>query len=216
MRRVLAVVLSAVVVTAGCGAQDAATDVADTPPSPPSSTVAAPTAGGIPEPPPIDEWIFTTDSDTGVSFALPGEPKRQERPGIDGVKAGGTMYQVEVTKGFGLAVSFSNAPGSEYSAAGLADIADQFADQFQAAGAADVQVLDRAPSEVGGHPALDFRVSFTATNGSRNVWFLRYIGHGSEAVQLQSVAFAEPTEEAAVTETVRRYHQQLIGSLTMP
>lgn len=212
MRAVVAVVLCAVAVTAGCGVQKAA-DVASAP-----STTTTPTlaSSGIPEPSPVDEWIVTTDSDTGVSFALPGEPKRQERPGVDGVSAGGTVYQVEVDGGFGLAVSFSSAPGAEYSAAGLADIADQFVDQFQAVGAKDIQVVDRVPSKVDGHPALDFRVSFTAGNGGRSVWFVRYIGNGSEAVQLQSIAFAEPADEAAVTEELRPYHQQLIDSLSMP
>lgn len=45
---------------------------------------------------------------------------------------------------------------------------------------------------------------------------MRYIGDGSEAVQLQTIAFAEPADEAAVTEALRPYHQQLIGSLSMP
>ena len=221
MRRVLAGVLCAVAVTAGCGTEEAPDNAASTPTTTASTTAsttpaAALASSGIPAPPPIDEWTVTTDSDTGVSFALPGEPKRQERPGVDGVTAAGTVYQVELDGGFGLAVSFSSAPGAEYSAAGLADIADQFVDQFHAAGAKDVQVVDRVPSEVDGHPALDFRVSFTAGTGGRSVWFVRYVGNGSEAVQLQSIAFAEPAEEAAVTEALRPYHQQLIGSLSMP
>lgn len=210
MRRVVAGVLCVVAVTAGCG-RPQASDVASAP-----STAPVLASTGIAEPPPIDEWVVTTDSDTGVSFALPGEPKRQERPGVDGVAAGGTMYQVEVAENTSLAVSFSSAPGAEYSAAGLADIANQFVDQFQAVGAEDVQVVDKVPSEVDGRPVLDFRVSFTSTKGGRSIWFVRYIGDGSEAVQLQTIAFADPADEAAVTEALRPYHQQLIGSLSMP
>lgn len=194
-------------VTAGCGTYRTS-DVADAPPA------TAPASSGIPAPPSIDEWVVTTDSDTGISFALPGEPTRHEPPG----GASGTVYQVEVAENVNLAVSFSSAPGADYSAAGLADMADRFVDQFRdrETGVDDVQVLDRVAREVYRHPALDFRVSFTSTKGNRSVWFVRYVGNGSEAVQLQSLAFAEPAEEAEVTKALRLYHQQLVGSLSMP
>lgn len=212
MRAVVAGVLCAVAVTVGCSVDRAG----DTVGAPSTTTTPAATSSGIPAPPSIDEWVTTTDSDSGVSFALPAEPTRHERPGDDG--ASGTLYQAEVTENVNLAVTFSRVPGADYSAAGLADMADQFVDQFQSqeTGVDDLQVLDRRAREIYRHPVLDFRVSFTSTKGSRSVWFVRYVGNGSEAVQLQSLAFAEPAEEAEVTQALRLYHQQLVGSLYIP
>jgi hypothetical protein len=63
-----------------------------------------------------------------------------------------------------------NAPGADYSAAGLEDIADQLVAQLDTAGADGVEALERTPTTVAGHPALDFRLSFTATDGKRSIW----------------------------------------------
>lgn len=176
----------------------------------------APTPGGIPEPAPVEEWTPTTDRDTGVSFALPGVAHRQTRPGVDGVSAETVLYGAEVGEKFTMSVSFTSAPGAEYSAAGLQDVADQLVAQLQAAGSEDAQVLDRTATTVGGHPVLDFRMSFTSRDGDRSIWFVRYVGNGSSAVQLQSIAFVDPADEAAATDVVERYHGQLVGTLTMP
>jgi hypothetical protein len=63
---------------------------------------------------------------------------------------------------------------------------------------------------------VNLAVTFTRVPGADSVWFVRYVGNGSEAVQLQSLAFAEPAEEAEVTKALRLYHQQLVGSLSIP
>ncbi|MGB3437109.1 MAG: hypothetical protein WBA97_00025 [Actinophytocola sp.] len=211
--------LSVLAVATACGSPSATGSVADSAPStappPPTTTAPASAPGGIPEPAPVDEWTPTTDGDTGVSFALPGVTNRQTRPGVDGVSAATTLYGAEVTDELNMSVSFTSAPGAEYSAAGLQDVAAQLVAQLQAAGSEDAEALDRTATTVGGHPVLDFRMSFTSRDGRRSIWFVRFVGNGSSAVQLQSIAFVDPATEAAATGVVGRYHQQLIGTLTM-
>jgi hypothetical protein len=219
VRRTVVTVLSVLAVTTACGSPSATVPAEDTPPrsssSAPAEDTPAPAAGGIPEPAPVDEWTQATDSATGVTFALPRAATRQTRPGVDGVSAETVLYGAEVSEKLNMSVSFTSAPGAEYSPAGLQDIVDQLVAQFETAGAEDVEAFDRTPTTIGGRPALDFRLSFTSREGERSIWFVRYVGNGSTAIQLQSIAFVDPADETAATAVVERYHQQLLGTLTM-
>lgn len=209
------VVLLSVALLAGCGS---ATDGGSPPTSTSGTTSSVSTssaASGIPEPSTFDPWKVTTDPDTGVSFALPGTAKEQTRPG-NATTAAVRQYHVEVHEGFGMAVSFSESADADYSAAGLDRLADMVVGQLTSAGSDDVELTDRAATVVAGRPVLDYRLSFTAGTGDRNIWFVRVIGDGTRAIQLQSIAFVAPGDEAPALALVQKYHQQLVDSVRLP
>jgi hypothetical protein len=221
MRRVLLVVVSLVLSSAcGSGSETGAPESGTTGSRTGTTTTGSATGGAdvaVPEPPPAQEWPTTTDPGTGVTFRLPGEAKVETRAGnADGTTPDITSYQYEVAEDFGVTVSFAEAAAADYSAAGLAEVADMIVQQFTAQGATDAEVTDRHPSTIAGRPALDYRVSFTAKTGTKSIWLSRAIGDGTRVVQLQTIAFVDPADVAALTPLVERYHQTLVESVTLP
>jgi hypothetical protein len=172
-------------------------------------------ASAVPGPTPADEWPVTTDPDTGVSFALPGTTQRETRQG-SATTPNIRLYKAQVNDAFGMSVGLTEAAWGDYSAEGIDQLPDTLAQQFQAAGADDVAVTDRATAEVAGRPALDFRMSFTAKNGKRTVFLVRAIGDRTRMIQLQSILIVQPADEDAGTDTAVQYHQQLVGTLRLP
>ncbi|TDV52099.1 hypothetical protein [Actinophytocola oryzae] len=182
----------------------------------PDTEAATPSSTAVPEPPPADRWQTTTDPATGISFALPGKAKVATRDGnAEGTTPDIRSYQVEVAPDLGIAVNFGEAAAADYSAAGLADVADSIVSQFAAQGATDTVVTDREETTVGDHPALDFRVSSTSKSGQKSIWLVRAIGDGTRVVQLQSIAFADSDDASSVTPVVERYHRVLLESLKL-
>jgi hypothetical protein len=216
-RLVGALASSCLTIVAGCGtdADSPSTSTVNSSVSS-STTQVTTTSAGIPDPPAPDEWVATTDPATGVSFSLPGQPVVESRPAnAEGTSAAATMYRVEVVPDFGLSVSFAEAPAADYSAEGLDSVADSIVAGLKSAGATDVDIKGRQHSTVAGHPALDFQLAFTAKNGTSNIWFARFIGNGTRAIQLQSIAFVQPDDTESV-KVIEKYHQQLIATVRIP
>lgn len=69
--------------------------------------------------------------------------------------------------------------------------------------------------EVGGHPALDYRLSFTARNGEKTIWFARVIGAGTRGIHLQGIGSSAPGAEVSVTPVIERYHRLLVDAVRL-
>jgi hypothetical protein len=174
-------------------------------------------AVSLAEPPPAERWTPTADPATGISFLLPGRAEVDTRSAnAAGTTPNRTEYTVEVRGGLTVSAGVMAAPGADYSTEGLDDGATQIVTGLRAAGSSDAILTDRRYLTVGVHPALDFRVSFTATNGTRSIWLTRSIGDGTRVVQLQTIAFADPKDEPSLTSVAERYHRILVDSVSLP
>lgn len=126
-----------------------------------------------------------TDRSTGVSFALPGKATVQRRP------AGQTSYQSELGGGLGVSVGFV-AANADLRPTDLVSYSERLKSQFVAIGATDAMIVGLTPLTYQGHPAIQFRFSFTALSPDhpKSVWLIRAIADGDVFVVVQTVGFS--------------------------
>jgi hypothetical protein len=176
-----------------------------------SVTVRGSAAASGSSPPARGDWTAGADPASGVRFSLPGKATVQKRPGNDGTPDGRRIYLYQAPEDVAVSVAVVDGAVEE---AYLDVLPDELVKQFHDAGAPDAKVGERQRATVEGRPALDFQLSFTATNGKRSFWLTREIAGERHLIVLQTIGFSA-TPDAAFESTVRDYHRQLVAGLTL-
>jgi hypothetical protein len=176
-----------------------------------SATAASGSSTAPASSPAQGDWTASEDPASGTQFLLPGKATVQKRPGNDGTPDGRRIYLYQAPEDIAVSVAVVDGAVEE---AYLDVLPDELVKQFHDAGAPDAKVGERQRTMIEGRPALDFQLSFTATNGKRSFWLTREIAGERHLIVLQTIGFSA-TADAAFENTVREYHGQLVAGLTL-
>ncbi|MGW2563147.1 hypothetical protein ACWCXB_28710 [Streptomyces sp. NPDC001514] len=145
------------------------------------------------------EWVKTTDSPSGITFKLPGQPT-VEKFAEDATAYAGRTYSV-TTADVSTSITVNDGPSSSE------DLDRQL--QFSLdVDNADLKATDIQKTTVDGRPVLDARV--TDPTDASWVGFIRIIGGDTHVVKV--ITEASAADEQAVSQT----HQKARDSVRIP
>lgn len=180
----------------------------------PSNTSASTVTPAVTDPATLT-WSTVTDVETGVRFDLPGVAAERTKPELakDGTPLTERIYEVDLQT---FAVSGGIVAGAAPIRFDLDAYAAGIVTAFKSQGAADAVILDKKALTVSSHPALDFRVSFTARNPAKDkaVWLIRAIDDSGTLLLLQTVGFA--ADPATLLPLAHILQARLVNSAVLP